>query len=170
MSVQHLDLIMGFRFDNKRTKFVSASCHTSRDDEISLIACLFFQGNCEIYIPRWVRISWTTLTFSARVRRTCDKMAKTWPTACAFLRSTDNRWWMAAAQSSTQTASQNWLMNSLCIQLGMWRGKTRVCVWEREKENDYSHPLRFQLHKSKWVITCGRTQVYQTSYQTQQHF
>ena len=95
-------------------------------------ACLFFQGNCEIYIPRWVRISWTTLTFSARVRRTCDKMAKTWPTACAFLRSTDNRWWMAAAQSSTQTASQNWLMNSLCIQLGMWRGKT--CVWEREKK------------------------------------
>jgi hypothetical protein len=30
MSVQHLDLIMGFRFDNKRTKFVSVMSHKGR--------------------------------------------------------------------------------------------------------------------------------------------
>ena len=32
--------------------------------------------------------------------------------------------------------------------IGNVKGKN-VCVREREKENDYSHPLRFQLHKSK---------------------
>lgn len=68
-------------------------------------------------------MSWTTLTFSARVRNTCDRMARTWPTAWAFLRSTDKRWWMAVAQSSTHTASQNWLMNSVCCCVFNWERK-----------------------------------------------